>query len=408
MRVLILTDALFALHERSLISRLEMGLAAEGDRVARAIPARVASRFDAELFAQAVTYEDSGLPWTVRARARRLLATLRRADELLDARRGLSDSGLGASEPDVVHVFGGGAWDLGAAVAEQAGAGLVLEVWRAGLAGRAVRSNPREGAAVPTVLVAPDPHLERLVSLGLGGGSDSDSRGGPRAPRVRVAPWGVHAAPEPRAIFREGRSIGVMVVGSGREAGLYQSLVRGLATVARQRDDVMIFMDANACERAGLWSEIRRLGLVPRVSLIEDLEGRRDLVLAGDVLVVPEGGGEQRSVVLDAMGAGVAVVAAEDPLNAALQDGLTCVCVAPEVSAPGGWSGPRLTGAPWARAVGELIVAPERAREIARGGWRYVREQRRASDHIRAVTEVYQSLAPAVEAGRAARASAMV
>lgn len=402
MRVLILTDALFALHERSLISRLEMGLAAEGDRVARAIPARVASRFDAELFAQAVTYEDSGLPWTVRARARRLLATLRRADELLDARRGLSDSSLAASEPDVVHVFGGGAWDLGAAVAEQAGAGLVLEVWRAGLAGRAVRSKPREGAAVPTVLVAPDPHLERLVSLGVGTPADRESP----AARVRLACWGVHAAPEPRTIFREGRSIGVMVVGSGREAGLYQSLVRGLATVARQRDDVMVFMDAGACERAGLWGEIRRLGLVPRVSLIEDLEGRRDLVLAGDVLVVPEGGGEQRSVVLDAMGAGVAVVAAEDPLNAALQDGITSVCVAPEVAGQGGWSGPRLTGAPWARAVGELIGAPERAREIARGGWRYVRDQRRASDHVRAVIEVYQSLAPAVEARRAAMASA--
>ncbi len=400
MRVLILTDALFALHERSLISRLEMGLAAEGDRVARAIPARVASRFDAELFAQAVTYEDSGLPWTVRARARRLLSTLRRADELLDARRGLSESGLAASDPDIVHVFGGGAWELGAAVAEQAGAGLVLEVWRAGLAGRAVRS-ASNAAGVPTVLVAPDPHLERLVSLGVAS-PGNETLG---AARVRLACWGVHAAPEPRAIFRAGRSPGVMVVGSGREAGLYLSLLRGLATVARQRDDVMIFIDSGACERAGLWGEIRRLGLVPRVSLIEDLEGRRDLVLAGDVLVVPEGGGEQRSVVLDAMGAGVAVVAAEDPLNAALRDGITCVCVAPEAAGAGGWSGAKATGAPWARAIGELIAAPDRAREIARGGWRYVRQQHRASDHVRAVIEVYQSLAPAVEARRAALAA---
>ncbi|MEZ6233084.1 MAG: hypothetical protein R3B68_02735 [Phycisphaerales bacterium] len=63
--------------------------------------------------------------------------------------------------------------------------------------------------------------------------------------------------------------------------------------------------------RAGLWKvlQARNDGAA---SLIENVEANRALVLYGDVLLVPEALGERRTIVLDAMGAGMAVLAAAD------------------------------------------------------------------------------------------------
>ena len=84
-----------------------------------------------------------------------------------------------------------------------------------------------------------------------------------------------------------------------------------------------LFVDAEAAHRTGIWPVARGLGVLDRLSLIDEMEGRRELVLRGDVLVQSDARGEQRSLVLDAMASGMIVLAAEDPMVSYLVNGRT-------------------------------------------------------------------------------------
>jgi hypothetical protein len=380
MRVLILTDELFASREQSLITRLEVGLADEGVRVVHAVPeharptsddpAAAALRGDSpaalapggSLFSQAVTYRPPAMRVLTRATARRVV------EDLADL------EGADADRPvDVVHVFGGGAWRLGLEVACLTGAGLALEVWRTGLIPRARALHARvvEGRSggVTPVFIAPDAGIEAALR-----------RVAPER-LVKAAPWGVHAPAAPREILEPERAPSVMVVGSGRDAKAIGAALEGLAACVRDRPEMLIFMDALACQRANAWSVARRAGLLGNLSLIHELEGRRDLLVRGDVLVQPEAHGEQRSILLDAMAAGMAVVAGADPGVTSLVDGVT----ARLVSQP--------TRGAWALAVGKVLSDREWALSLGRSAWRYAHDQRRASDHVRAVLAAYEQIA---------------
>jgi glycosyltransferase involved in cell wall biosynthesis len=118
-----------------------------------------------------------------------------------------------------------------------------------------------------------------------------------------------------------------------------------------------------------------------RISLVEDLEARPDLLLAGDLLLHPEASGEQRSMLLEAFGRGVVVVAANDPNVDFLISGTTAQLVMQ----------PREPGA-WASAVGELLSHPAKAAALAATANAYVRTHRKASEQVRGVLEAYTKL----------------
>jgi len=362
MHTLILADALFASRERALLSRLEIGLADEGVRVLHAIP-ESASRsgpalFGGEVFTRAVTYPDRAIPFTTGLRARVLLASIARAlqaDELPDI--------------DVVHVFGGSAWPLGLELARRAGAGVVLEVWRSGLIAQARTLRLRGDADV--LLAAPDTAAERAL---LADGSGST---------VRLTPWGVYTPPEPREILRPGRAPAIMLIGTGLDAKAVHACFAGIAEAAKSAPDLLVFADALTARRSGAWAIAGKLGLRDRLSLIEELESRRDLLVQGDILVQPEARGEQRSVILEAMAAGMAVAAAADPMVHILQGGVTCRLA------------PSHDASAWSRVIGEMLQNPVATRELARRGRDYIRENRRASEHVRTVLAAYQWLTSA-------------
>jgi glycosyltransferase involved in cell wall biosynthesis len=143
---------------------------------------------------------------------------------------------------------------------------------------------------------------------------------------------------------------------------------------------MMVFADAEAARRTRLWSHARSLGILPRLSLIEELEGRRDLLLQGDLLIVPEAKGEQRSVVLEAMATGMIVVAARDEMVSVLQDGRTARLV------------PGADARAWGEVLRDVLTHREKTRALTRSAAEYVRTQRRASEHVRAVLEAYRWL----------------
>jgi hypothetical protein len=354
--VLLIADALFAMRERTMLQRLEIGLADEGVRVVQAVPSSMVEGQSGDLFARCVGYSPRTMPLMRHVGVRRLVRSV----------RGVLGDEEGAGV-DVVHAFGGATWQLAADAANELGAPLVCEVWRLGLAARVAELAVR--ASRPLYL-APDPAIELQLLT-------RHARD-----RVRCVPWGV-LVQDPREIFVAGRAISVMIIGAGRDAAACAAALTGFAGVLRERDDVMIFCDAHAARRAELWSLARKLGVLDRLSLIEDLEGRRELLLQGDVIVVPEGGGEQRSAVLEAMGAGVLVIAAKDPAVGVLQDGQTAMLVGSPVAEA------------WGRALRSVLAAPEVARAIALGGRRFIAEHRKASAQVRGVLQAYGELTQA-------------
>lgn len=369
MRALILADRLFAVREHAMLSRLEIGLADEGVRVVHAIP-RSAGRMEAAVgagsgagvFASSLTYSDAAIPFTLGLRAQSLLDQVRRRDGLDDDERAI----------DVVHACGGSAWGLALEIARREDALAVLEVWRMGLVPKAAALRGREGV----VLLAPDPTIERALRAALGtptGGVSGAAAGGLG---IEVGVWGVYTPDEVRTPL-SGEVASVMVVGSGHDTASFAAAVAALAEVARRNPTLMVFIDADAARRVRAWRIANQAGVLSQFSCIEHLEARRDLLVAGDILMLPEARGEQRTSLLEAMAAGMIVVAASDPGVSVLQNGFTA----------------RLVGeanrSAWETALTDVLSNPDEARRLSASAHAYIAQHRRASAHVRAVLQVY-------------------
>ena len=359
MRVVVVADRLFASRERDLLSRLEIGLADEGVRVLQALPEEgatpAAGSQTSGVFTATLTFPSGGLPFTTGLRARRLAQRLEEVD-----------SGADDSPVDIVHVFGGSLWPFGAALAEACGAGLALEVWRAGLIDRT--GTIASAAPKDVLFIAPDPEIERSLR----------QRGGGVATRLAV--WGVHAGDPPAPKLATGRAPTVMLIGAGNDPRAMRAALEGVANCVRAHPDILIFADALAARRADLYALAMQRGILANLSLIEEIESRRDLLVQGDVLLLCEGNGEQRTIVLDAMAHSMIVLSAEDKYCDYLRDNVTARLVKPA------------TREGWAAALGALLDESAGARRIGESAREFVAKHRRASDHVRSVLEAYSWL----------------
>lgn len=373
MRTLIIADELFASRERALLSRLEVGLADEGVRVVQALPETdMGGGQGTELFSTVVKYSTRTVALTRSFAARKLLRAIA-------ARLGEDDD----ARIDLVHVFGGASWGLGKEIAELLGAQLLLEVWRSGLVDRAaalVRAQRGREDGIEPVLIAPDPAIEKLLNDG--------------GCLTRPAWWGVHVPGAVRDVLPEGRAISAMIVGSGRDPRAFVAALTGLAEALRDTPDAVIFCDALAARRAGLWAVAKKVGVLHRLTLIAELEGRRDLLVHGDLLIQPDALGEQRSILLEAMAAGMVVIAARDPMVSTLIEGKTARLV------------DRPDPAAWRETLASVLRDRGAARALALGAGQFVRANRLASMQVRQVLAVYEWMMskqaiPLAGAGRA-------
>lgn len=360
MRVLMLIDEMFAARERSMLRRLEVGLADEGVAVVHAVPEQSAPDLDVSgVLADAVTFPMGG-PFMTRAmRARRLLANVRELTESGDL-----------PKIDVVHAFGGEVWELALQVGHEIAAPVVLDVWRRGLVAKARLLRAQLRAAPGVLFMAPDIAVERALA--------TDAPGIP----VRTAPWGVHRAPRPREIMREGRATSVFLAGNGREPAVFHAGFEGILLALGTGRESVIFADAEAAARSKLWSVAERLGVLDRLSLIPEIEGKRELVVMGDAIVQPESHGEQRSLLLDAMGQGMVVATGYDPDVSWLLPGRTAAVLdrAAEPTSPDAWG----------ELLRPVLSDPVRARQLGESAWQYVGASHRASTHVAAVIDAYE------------------
>lgn len=367
MRVLILTDESFASRERSMLSRLEVGLVDDGIRVIHGMPRKAAAWHHPEVFSQFVEYESKG---SALSRGWRVRQVLRSLEELTDG---------DGSPADVIHCFGQGCWGFGSELAGLTGASLAIELWCAELVGQSVRirstrgrtqgdSSGRAGAGgiqTPVYFVS-DPALERAVRT-----QDPNLQ-------MRLTPWGVHTPGQALSILTPDRTVSVMLIGSGRDPAAINAALQGIAQVAARHDEIMVFADGAVIRAAGSWTTVRKLGLLGRFTLIPDMEARRELGLRADILLMPEARGEQRSLLLDAMAHGMLVIAATDPLCSALSDGRTARLV------------DKPTADRWSAALGWALDDRDNARSLAWGGREHVRLNRRASSYVASVVDAYE------------------
>ncbi len=355
MRVLILADAQFAKHERALIERVMIGLTVEGIDAQLVLPKdRGLSGYRVGLLGEPVYYADRGLLLTQKIRAAQI------------ARQVTKDADDMQGVIDVVHVLGGGAWGMGRELARILGAGVALEIWRAGLADNARGLHLSDD--------------ERVMFLVPERGFENELRQASPEAAMRYVPWGAQVPDEPVPIFREGKLISIVFMSSGRQADRSIAAFDGIADAIAEREDMMVFANLELVERAGLWSRMQKRNLMNRFTVIDRSEDRRDLLLRCDMMVYPDSLHEERTLLLDTMGAGMVVIAAEDEMIQPLREDSGALLIE------------RATREVWAEQVRSVIESPDGARLSGGQARAYIRKHRRSGLHIDSLRDAYQDL----------------
>ena len=361
MRILFISDPLFTRHEREMIARLAVGLADEGFNVAWAVPDDVAGPLNEQVLTPVVPYIERRLG----------LSPARRAAAL----REQVTSVLGG-EPDIVHLFGGGAGRIGAELARLSGALPAFEVWRPGLEGAIrVMLNRVTGSAQGDVatrgahglLIAPTDELRDRLTASF-----------PETV-TRTIPWGVFASGESRDT--DSGVMCLVLLGPGRDNRSWLAAFKAALRSLRASDRLHLFADAETTRRLRLWPIARQSGVTDRLSLLDEASATRELTLHADLVLQPDARGETRTILLDAMASGVAVLAAADPRSELLVDGTTARLVVDQ------------TEQQWHEAIEMMVQDGGCRRRLTDSAREYVRTSHKASRQIASLVDAYEWIA---------------
>lgn len=403
MRAVIMADRGVATREREMLARLEVGLADEGVRVVHAAPQDVLEQSartggggiglgsrtgwsgggggelaDAGLglFSTPIGWEASGWSFGRAARVERLRESISQS---------LEDSG--DDRIDIVHAFGSGCWAEARDLAAMSGAKLILELCESACIGRAsglALSKASLGSA-PTFIAGEEAVRGALLK---------------RAPGATVflVPWGVHAPPTPRELGRPERVVGVAVLLDGADArsigGVLAGIQDGFARCSRERPGLepVLMVDAGGASSrrvAAAWAHARRLRMVDRLTLVPEMEARREPVLDLDMLVLASPSGRQRTIVLEAMATGMLVVARADPFLPSLADGVTARLVHDS------------TPTAWAETIVSAISDATAGAKLSASAHAFVKRERLAAFQVAGVLNAYERVLESGSAGSA-------
>lgn len=381
MRVLMLPDADLLSRERAMLQRVEIGLADEGARVLHATPGSLHAgdpADTAQVYSTPINWHDRGLPFTLALRASSLV-------QAVEAAAPVDGTIAGEHLVDVVYAVGESAWPMALLVSRRLRAPAVLEVWHPGLIARAGQVWKREGEAPAGGRGGPGARGPRPFFIAAGAALGDRLLRALPAERAAVVPWGVHPGDAERPALDPSTSLTIALLCSGDDPAAAQAAIEALGLVAQRYPGLLVFVDAGLCRRLPVWRWAGAGspgGLPERLSVIADLESNRELILQADVLLLPEAGGAQHTLPLDAMASGCLVVAREDPLAEHLQHGRTCVCAS-------GASPQAL-----AKAVLDLVADPTAEKALRRSAWEFIVQQRTASHQVQAL---WKSLERAVQ-----------
>jgi glycosyltransferase involved in cell wall biosynthesis len=155
----------------------------------------------------------------------------------------------------------------------------------------------------------------------------------------------------------------------------------GAAGLLRDRGrEFMLFLLGEGPREAAVRRSIGERNLTSLVTFARPDGDRLEVLQSGDILVEPAAATAFRSVTLEALAAGVAVVTVADPVNDHLQAGETAVvCEKPDAEL-------------LADAIDGLLADPEKTRQMVDAGMDYVRVHHTVSAMAERTAETYRNL----------------
>ncbi|MBZ0172301.1 MAG: glycosyltransferase, partial [Phycisphaerales bacterium] len=300
------------------------------------------------------------------------LSLRQRASNLLERVR----TTLG-SVPDIIHVFGGGGAKLASETARLSRAVPAFELWRPNLETTARLTINR---ALGPILPEQDRSTRRTALLTVPSETISQ-RAAQHFPDavVRVIRWGVHVARELDTTRTD--AVCMLLIGPGRDTRAWQSAFLAALQVMSGNKRFHLFADADVTRKLRVWKHARAAGVLDRLSLIDEAEARRDVVLRADVLLYSDARGESRSILLDAMASRVTIIAAADPLADMLIDGRTARLVADT------------TTSQWREAIEHVVNEPTTRDRLTESAAEYVLKHHRATRQIVSLIDAYEWVA---------------
>jgi hypothetical protein len=272
---------------------------------------------------------------------------------------------LEKATPDVLFAHGQRAWRLSLDLARRLELPLALEVWSAPQVRQIVRGRK---AGLISACVTPTSAMADAIAEHI----DRDL--------ICCVPPGVAIPPRPRAIFRE-PPVALAIIGGGRDVPAYRAMLGGLSRLSHDGAPIQAFIELHGPYEHEIWRHARRLDLLDRISAISDANHHRALLTCCDVLVVPERFGELRSLMIEAMAAGIPVVASVDPYLDMLNHETNALLIAePEAES-------------WARGLSRMVSEPEQARTLGEAARAHAMEWHRTSSQVSRLSEILTRVA---------------
>ncbi len=328
MHIALIVDSERLVSESAMIRELTLGLGDQGIQITAILPQAAPREPQPEPpVASAVIEARLAVPpWLRRPRAARVAAA------------------LAGTMPDLIYAVGADTWTLASDLSRAIERPLVLDVWSAALMRRVPVALP--GAPLRVAYVVPTEPLAAAL------------RGRGAADSVSVVPIGVEAPAEPREVLASvADSVTLAIIGSGQDGEGMKAALAGLSSVLGDFPQIQACLELRGPGEHVIWRHARRLELLGHVSTIGQASLHRALIGGCDVLVVPERAGEARSVMLEAMAGGMALLAADDPfLDMLVADETALVVIQDE----------------WADKLRRLLAEPGLARQLGRAARSWV------------------------------------
>ncbi len=273
---------------------------------------------------------------------------------------------LAAQPPDAVHALSAASYRIAQTIAMAFEAETVVQV--ASLADvRAVRRMGEPGADRYLTFSQPLAHL-LIESLKI------------PHDRVEVIRPGIRAEAH-RACFSEPeRTPTLLSFARFERGGGIERLIGAAERLGERGREFMLFLLGEGPRERAIRRVIRERNLTSLVTLARPDGDRLEVLRSGDILVEPAAATAFRSVTLEALAAGVAVVTVADPVNDHLQAGKTAVVCE------------KADAALLADAIDGLLADPEKTRRMVDAGMEYVRARHTVSGMAEQTAESYRNL----------------
>lgn len=282
--------------ERDWYNRTVVGLLQEGNQVIRLLPQGEEDDPRVSL-APAVRLPPELVRW----------ASGRRWDLLADD---LLERGV-----DIIHAFGSSVWRAGFEVSRRNGRALLIDVRSAGEVNALASWRPRRSEGLKLAYTAATSALAGRLSTAVDVPQAIPSSDRAGLGFVHLLPLGVHVPTQPEAILTGLPGCASLIVAARGASWLrLRPALEAAAEACRQVPGLMVFLDCSDEVSALAWRRSRELEFLDRLTFIPRVELHRRQSLCTDVVLIPDCQARASTYPLEVMGAGIPLLALEDPL----------------------------------------------------------------------------------------------